>query len=449
VDVPRVPAEASVVREAVLREPRLQVPFDLARTLEIRVAEPNSGPARLVDVSRAGLRLVSAATPRVGQTLTLALPGPGDATTTVGAIVRWWQGAPYGAGEGGLRIASASIDAWRGWLEARVAPHVDFPGVLLRHLSPDAAQPVIVVGPDPALLERIAGRLRAGGYHPQACGQWSEAEPYAADAVVIAGPYAAAAEAERFLGFLQQRGLASPPLVLVALPGAEPGARRALIEAGAFDCVPTLEGEELELRLLVALRSLRQRRGLRDEVERLSDLSGRDPLTGLVNRRRFFDIAGAERSRARRSGERLALMLLDIDHFKRVNDLYGHQVGDRLLCRFARVLEAHLRPFDVVGRYGGEEFVALLPGADTPGALTAAERLRAAVAATDFDDQGIIRLTMSAGVVAADPPEIPPVSALVASADRALYRAKHGGRNRVTLGILEHPRSPKGAALGV
>jgi diguanylate cyclase (GGDEF)-like protein len=148
--------------------------------------------------------------------------------------------------------------------------------------------------------------------------------------------------------------------------------------------------------------------------------------------------------------EPLALLLLDVDHFKQVNDLYGHPAGDATLRALARLLRRHLRPFDVVGRYGGEEFLVLLSGATQQGGLTAAERLRALIAATPFDVQGIIRLTASVGVVSSEPPHTVPFAQLLASADRALYRAKHSGRNQVKPGVLTTApaRPPEDAARG-
>ncbi|MFN7990402.1 MAG: diguanylate cyclase [Thermoanaerobaculia bacterium] len=155
-----------------------------------------------------------------------------------------------------------------------------------------------------------------------------------------------------------------------------------------------------------------------------------DPLAGAYTRRIFFELVEKERHRSLRSGQPFALLMLDLDHFKAWNDRHGHQAGDRFLAAAAAAVRAVLRPSDVVGRYGGEEFVVLLPGASVEGAARAGERLRRAVAAVEIGPDVVDRGTASIGVAAIAGPD-DDVASILRRADPALYRAKERGRNRV------------------
>ncbi len=158
-----------------------------------------------------------------------------------------------------------------------------------------------------------------------------------------------------------------------------------------------------------------------------------DSLTGLLNRRAFFEQTGSLRLLAARMHQPVALMMLDIDHFKQLNDRHGHACGDHALCVFADTAQGTLREHDVMGRLGGEEFALLLPGTDMAGAVQAAERLRQAVEAAVVANGGEpFRMTVSIGVVLADPNEH--INAALARADRALYMAKSAGRNQIEIG---------------
>ncbi|HLA18564.1 MAG TPA: diguanylate cyclase [Dehalococcoidia bacterium] len=159
---------------------------------------------------------------------------------------------------------------------------------------------------------------------------------------------------------------------------------------------------------------------------RLERLGVTDGLTGIYNRRFLDEMLPREVSRSQRSGAPLALLLIDIDRFKRFNDRHGHQAGDEALRGVARTLARHLRSIDFVARYGGEEFAVVLPGAGLEAALKTAERLRAAVQSAAIGDG----LTVSVGV-AALPEAAGDESSLVAVADTALYAAKEAGRNAV------------------
>jgi diguanylate cyclase (GGDEF)-like protein len=196
---------------------------------------------------------------------------------------------------------------------------------------------------------------------------------------------------------------------------------------------------ELERRIADATDELRR---AHDELavanRRLQDLSLEDPLTGVANRRRFDQALELLWEQARRSGSPVALLMVDIDHFKAFNDHFGHRAGDDCLRRTADILgSAARRAADLIARYGGEEFAVLLPNTELGAACQIAEELRAAVEAASIhhpasDHAG--RLTISVGVAAAIPTSNEPSAALVEGADRALYRAKSGGRNRVESG---------------
>lgn len=164
---------------------------------------------------------------------------------------------------------------------------------------------------------------------------------------------------------------------------------------------------------------------------RLDMLASTDPLTGLLNRRRFMELAAAEQLRAGRHQRPLSLLLIDLDHFKRVNDQYGHRMGDAVLRTAAAILSGAIRGSDLAARFGGEELVLLLPETDLAGAAGMAERLRQAfAAATTSLDGSDVRVTASLGVAAWRGPT-ESLDALIHRADQALYAAKHAGRDKV------------------
>ena len=211
---------------------------------------------------------------------------------------------------------------------------------------------------------------------------------------------------------------------------------RALVEVFASKIAISFANVSLYERLREANETLEARvaertRALEEANAKLERLATVDPLTAVWNRRHFLEFAGAELGRARRHGRRLSVFLLDLDHFKAVNDGYGHAAGDEVLrVAVARAREA-LRTSDQIARFGGEEFVALLPETDLPGAHVVAERVRAAIAGwpVPIDGHGI-PITGSLGVAEWDGVE-PSIEHTLRRADAALYEAKLAGRNRV------------------
>lgn len=197
------------------------------------------------------------------------------------------------------------------------------------------------------------------------------------------------------------------------------------------------------------LRDLRyslqyQNEELQTVVERVTRIAEVDHLTKSFNRRHIMEVLTRERSRADRSGSIFSILLFDLDHFKRINDRYGHLIGDQILSDFANRVKGELRGMDMVnttehkrsfGRYGGEEFIAVLPGTDLSGAKRCAERIREIIADQEFRDR--YKVTVSAGVAEYQPGETVPQ--LLTRADEALYKAKRDGRNCVR----ESPREKR------
>lgn len=177
-----------------------------------------------------------------------------------------------------------------------------------------------------------------------------------------------------------------------------------------------------------------------DQNRELERLSVTDPLTGLLNRSGFQKLLESREREARRHGTPLALVMVDIDHFKQINDRYGHARGDTVLKSFSALLRHNLRGEDLLSRWGGEEFLILLPHQDVAGGVASAEKLRKATEQGEFAP--VEHLTASFGVAAYLPEE--EMDAWIARADQALYEAKNSGRNRVVSAIsAPDPRGPQ------
>lgn len=207
------------------------------------------------------------------------------------------------------------------------------------------------------------------------------------------------------------------------------------LEQGASDYVTKpFDAGELVARVRVQLKV----KSLQDELKRsnelLRKLSITDPLTHLHNRRHLMEMVEKEFQRAARKGGYLSLVILDIDYFKKINDTYGHQEGDKVLASLADIVRRGLRSYDVAARYGGEEFVLLLPETPLSEAQAIAERLRAEVQDHIFNGslQGQV-ITISLGVATYPSSRIEGIDSLFRQADEALYRAKQNGRNRVEI----------------
>jgi diguanylate cyclase (GGDEF)-like protein len=206
-----------------------------------------------------------------------------------------------------------------------------------------------------------------------------------------------------------------------------------LLGHGASDYVTKpFDAGELIARVKVHLKI----KSLLDELKKSNDrlllLSHTDPLTLIFNRRYMMDMLEKEMQRAIRTGSQLSLVMADIDHFKKINDTYGHQNGDLVLVAVADSLRSGLRTYDFAARYGGEEFVLILPETSHEGAMLVAERLRESVQSLDYSGAlNGLKTTVSMGVATFPHDSITAIPALIKEADNAMYRAKASGRNRV------------------
>ncbi|BBO83880.1 hypothetical protein DSCO28_44460 [Desulfosarcina ovata subsp. sediminis] len=237
-----------------------------------------------------------------------------------------------------------------------------------------------------------------------------------------------------FLEAINREGIETPVVVITGL-GDEVIASR-LIQVGASDYLPkTKLSEKVLLRIISnALEKAGLRREMRIAQEKLAEMSVRDELTGMFNRRYFLQEAlDREIFGVRRYGHGIALCMFDLDHFKSINDTYGHLCGDAILQAFSHILDKGIRKYDVACRYGGEEFAVILPDTSLEKAVNLCERFREQVDQHEFTyENQTIHITTSVGVTALSPGAGTAIGKdLVERADRALYRAKESGRNKV------------------
>ncbi len=205
------------------------------------------------------------------------------------------------------------------------------------------------------------------------------------------------------------------------------------LEAGADDYLKKpFDEAELKARLLVGKRILDLQEELVAARESMREAATHDSLTGLLNRGEIFAMLERELERSRRERKPLSVILSDIDHFKKVNDSEGHLFGDEALREIARRLHSKLRPYDGVGRYGGEEFLLVLPACDLDCAMQRANELRETIASSPVVSRDVTKtITMSMGVAVSACAGVKEVEALLSRADKALYSAKANGRDRV------------------
>jgi len=237
-----------------------------------------------------------------------------------------------------------------------------------------------------------------------------------------------------------------PPVIVVSGVGSERVAVMAMKMGAADYLKKDLDlSQSLPRSLLEAFerrsRKIEKRRATRE----LELLAFTDQLTGLRNRRFFEDVYDREFSASKRYGHPLSLLIVDFDHFKNINDTYGHQFGDRVLTESAQRLQEMVRVSDLVARYGGEEIVALLPCTTVSGAEILSERLLASVSALPFQVNGQpFRVTLSGGLATyTSGPIYSNAAKLFAAADAALYRAKSDGRNRLIVAPPDGPPVPE------
>jgi diguanylate cyclase (GGDEF)-like protein len=205
------------------------------------------------------------------------------------------------------------------------------------------------------------------------------------------------------------------------------------LERGASDYVTKpFDSGELIARVKVQLKIKSLQDDLKERNQQLEKLSNTDPLTQLANRRQLMHVLTQELRRSQRAGHPLSLVMVDIDHFKSINDTFGHQQGDEVLKTVAETLRGALREYDLASRFGGEEFAMVLPETDILHATQVAERVRNLVAHLKFDGSlARLKMTISLGVATFPDKNIKDIDDLIRLADDALYAAKREGRNRV------------------
>jgi len=225
-----------------------------------------------------------------------------------------------------------------------------------------------------------------------------------------------------------------PPYILMLTTRGEKADIIAGLDAGANDYLAKpFDPGELRARVEVGRRMVEMQAALIASREALAHQAAHDPLTGMLNRRAIIERLRQELSRASRNRDAWAAGMCDIDHFKQVNDTYGHQTGDDVLAGFARIISESLRPYDSVGRMGGEEFLVIAPMKASTDSVSLFGRLCTRVAESKMTTRsGELSVTVSIGVACAAAGGT--VDEILEAADAALYRAKDEGRNRVVYG---------------
>jgi len=230
---------------------------------------------------------------------------------------------------------------------------------------------------------------------------------------------------------IREQNSANPPYIIILTARQAKADIVNGLEAGANDYITKpYDNDELRARVQVGRRMVDLQAELIAAKDALAHEAMYDSLTGALNRRVILETLDKELKRAKRGKTSVSIGLFDIDHFKKVNDVYGHQAGDEVLCKFVRTIQSNLRNYDYVGRYGGEEFLVVAPDSTGTPNESLYERLRIQIARISTVVRGVrINITASVGVAGSNGSTT--VETLVAAADAALYRAKDEGRNRV------------------
>ncbi len=292
---------------------------------------------------------------------------------------------------------------------------------------------IVVAGPDSKSSQRVANMFQTP-FSARACSEPLEALRHArtADLIVIDLSHARF-DGLRLAARIRSDAETRQTPILGIVESDDRAAMVRALDLGVTDVIlRPVDPGELEARARTQVRRKAYADALRDRLEESLEMAVTDALTGLHNRRYVVSRLRQHLDALERSGEGFAVALIDIDHFKRINDSWGHQAGDLVLKGFAERLRKELRAIDIAGRYGGEEFLIVFSGATATDALEASERFRAAMAREPFVVSGTgdpLSVTVSAGVTAGEHGD--DVEDIVARADAALYEAKSSGRNQV------------------
>ena len=294
---------------------------------------------------------------------------------------------------------------------------------------------ILIADDDLASRTLLKGLLEKDGYEVQVAANGAEAwralQRRDAPELVILDWIMPEMDGPEVVRRVRARETDKPHYILMLTSRSETGDIIAGLEAGANGYLAKpFDAGELRARVLVGRRMIELQTALLESREALLHQATYDTLTGWLNRRSILDKLHQELSRASRGDDTLAVAICDIDHFKQVNDTYGHQTGDDLLQGFAAILRDSLRLYDAVGRIGGEEFLLIAPLKAGTDSVSQFDRLRAQIASSGISTRsGVLSVTVSIGVACAT--ACSTLDQMMEKADAALYRAKRDGRNRV------------------
>lgn len=307
---------------------------------------------------------------------------------------------------------------------------------------------VLVVDDDHSGSRRMAELLGERGHHAVVAHSWTEAirELAAHDVdMVLMDAVMPTVDGFKLTRLIRERPGSYLPIVFVA-GRADAAARERAFEAGADDLLAKpVDPVELRLRIAAMLRIRDLTQNLEEKARALEELARRDGLTGLHNRRALDERLPHEIARAQRYGRELSVLMLDVDHFKEVNDGHGHDAGDRVLVCLGEVLRSSVRSCDGAFRYGGEELTVVAPETGPAGAFALAQRIRRAFEESSAGASSAGAQTLSVGVASLRQlDEQAGAADLLGAADAALYRAKHEGRDRTEVYVPAAPTSDDG-----
>jgi len=294
---------------------------------------------------------------------------------------------------------------------------------------------ILIIDDEPAVANHIRKIVEESGHRASACHTWTEALRTFGKGdidLILMDAIMPTVDGFKLTRIIRSRARTYVPIVF--LTGlADDNARVSGIEAGGDDFLTKpIHPLELKVRIKAMLRIRSLTQALEEKTRTLSRLAAMDALTGIGNRRSFDERLRSELTLSESNGQPLTVLILDLDHFKSVNDTFGHTVGDELLRAFGRLLAENTRACDIPYRYGGEEFAILCPNSSTDDACNLAERIRAAFQRLSPNATAAGPRTCSIGAAGTDIlGSTPSPEALLTAADAALYRAKDSGRNCV------------------